>query len=132
MGRGWQYVRSPSEWGKRLADRIRAALEAGDFESARRLALEGDGQARSLAEESALTYRGLGTTVRILLDLLDETVARRAADRESTRNQLATLLLRFRREVLEAMTGAYGWMSASGVADNRRMCDLVHRGIGRL
>jgi hypothetical protein len=97
-----------AEWGTRLADRIRAALDAGDFESARRLSLEGDGHARSLAREYALMSRGLGITVRLLLDLLGETVARRAPDLESTRNELATVLLRFRREMLELMSRAYG------------------------
>jgi len=61
------------EWGRRLSDAIRAALDAGDLAAARRLALEGDGQARSLAKEYALMYRGLGITVRVLLRLLADT-----------------------------------------------------------
>src|SRR3972149_1080628 len=49
---------APSEWGRRLSDRLRAALDAGDLGTARRLALEGDGQARSLEKEYVLMYRG--------------------------------------------------------------------------
>ncbi len=91
---------SPAEWGRRLSDRIRAALEAGDLERARRLALEGDGQARSLAKEYALMYRGLGISVRVLLDLLGETVARHGVPPSApARKALGGFLLRFRREM---------------------------------
>src|SRR3990170_8108802 len=72
---------APSEWGRRLSDAIRAALDAGDLGTARRLALEGDGQARSLAKEYALMYRGLGITIRVLLPLLRETAAHADASR---------------------------------------------------
>ena len=41
------------EWGRRLSDALRTALESGDLGTARRLALEGDGQARSLAKSRA-------------------------------------------------------------------------------
>ena len=67
------------EWGRRLSDAIRAALDAGDLHAARRLALEGDGQARSLAKEYALMYRGLGITVRVLLRLLSDTASAEVA-----------------------------------------------------
>jgi len=68
------------EWGRRLSDAIRAALDAGDLDAARRLALEGDGQARSLAKEYALMYRGLGITVRVLLRLLAGTASAEVAE----------------------------------------------------
>lgn len=64
------------DWGRRLSDQIRSALEAGEPERARRLALEGDGKARSLAKEYALMLRGLGITLRALLDLLPKTLER--------------------------------------------------------
>src|SRR3970040_673842 len=63
---------APSEGGRRLSDRLRAALDAGDRGTARRLALEGDGQARSLEKEYVLMYRGLGITIRVLLRLVGE------------------------------------------------------------
>ena len=97
-----------AEWGRRLSDRIRAALDAGDLDGARRLALEGDGQARSLEKEYALMYKGLGITIRILLDLLGETVARRAAsDREPAGEALEKLLRRFRDEMRALLQRAW-------------------------
>lgn len=98
---------SPAEWGHRLSDRLRAALAAGDLEAARRLALEGDGQARSLASEYALMYKGLGITVRILLDLLGDLVARRAGESEPPRKALGDLLERFRRDFAALLRQAY-------------------------
>ncbi|MBI4561128.1 MAG: hypothetical protein HY724_03710 [Candidatus Rokubacteria bacterium] len=98
----------PVEWGRRLSDRIRAALEAGDLASARRLALEGDGQARSLEKEYTLMYKGLGITVRILLDLLGATAARhRARDQDPASQTLTELLLRLRREMIALLRQAY-------------------------
>ena len=64
-----------SEWGRRLSDAIREALDRGDLASARRLALEGDGQARSLEKEYALMYKGLGITIRVLLAQLRDSCA---------------------------------------------------------
>jgi acetyl-CoA synthetase len=87
-----------SEWGRRLSDAIRVALDAGDLPRARALALDGDGQARSLDKEYALMYRGLGITLRVLLRLLGEWPARPA---------LGTLLGRFRADMLALMTRAY-------------------------
>lgn len=58
------------EWGRRLADAVRAALAAGDLAEARRLAIAGDGQARDLAREYTYMFRGLGITVRVLLSQL--------------------------------------------------------------
>ncbi len=99
---------SPSEWGLRLSDRIRRALDAGHLELARRLALEGDGQARSLAKEYALMYKGLGFTVRVLLDLLGETASRHAGrDREPASTALQNLLLRFRRDMIALLQQAF-------------------------
>ena len=57
----------PQDWGRRLTDAIRDALCASDLAGARRLALEGDGQARGLAKEYTLMFRGLAMTVRVLL-----------------------------------------------------------------
>lgn len=98
----------PADLGQRLSDRLRAALDAGDLSGARQLALGGDGQARSLEKEYALMYKGLGMTIRILLDLLGGTVARNAApERESAGKALADLLLRFRREMIVVLQQAY-------------------------
>jgi hypothetical protein len=69
-----------SEWGVRLSDRVRAALAAGDIEVARGLVAEGDGMAKSLEKEYSLMLKGLGITIRILLDLVEEAAARRATD----------------------------------------------------
>lgn len=97
--------RSHPEWGERLSDRIRAALAAGDLPAARRLALEGDGQARSLAREFALMYKGLGITIRLMLDLAGERAARAP---ETATAALTGLLQRFRRDMLARLEEAYG------------------------
>ena len=89
---------SPDEWGRRLSDAIRAALTAGDLGSARRLAREGDGQARSLEKEYALMYRGLGITIRVLLRLLAELPLRGA---------LGILLRRFEADTMALMGRIY-------------------------
>jgi hypothetical protein len=68
-----------SEWGIRLSDRVRAALSAGDIEVARRLVAEGDGMAKSLEKEYSLMAKGLGISIRALLDLVED-AARRATD----------------------------------------------------
>ena len=81
------------EWGRRLSDALRAALDAGDLRAARRLALEGDGQARSLAKEYALMHRGLGITVRVLLGLLANTASA----------EVAALIRRFRVDMARLM-----------------------------
>jgi hypothetical protein len=85
------------EWGRRLSDRVRAALDAGDLGQARRLATEGDGQARSLAKEFALMYRGLGITLRVLLGLLGDL---------PVRPDTGPLLGRFAEDMIELMAGA--------------------------
>jgi hypothetical protein len=87
-----------SEWGRRLSDAIREALDRGDLASARRLALEGDGQARSLEKEYALMYKGLGITIRVLLAQLRDL---------PLRGDLPTLLARFTGDMAALMTQAY-------------------------
>lgn len=87
-----------SEWGRRLSDAIREALDRGDLASARRLALEGDGQARSLEKEYSLMYKGLGITIRVLLGQLRDL---------SARGDLAALLDRFRRDMAALAAEAY-------------------------
>jgi hypothetical protein len=66
------------DWGVRLSDRIRQAIAIGDLAGARTLAQHGDGLARSLASEYTLMVKGLGITIRVLLDLLPETLERSA------------------------------------------------------
>jgi hypothetical protein len=100
---------SVSEWGRRLSDAVRAALDAGDLARARRLVVEGDGQARSLGKEYSLMYRGLGITVRVLLQLLEETVSRAPApERARAAAELAEVARRFREEMEALMTAAWG------------------------
>lgn len=97
------------EWGRRLSDAIRAALEVGDFALARQLAREGDGQARSLAKEYTLMYRGLGITIRALLPLLHD-VALRAYGPGGGTNMAAAadLVRRFGNDLGEAKHRAWG------------------------
>jgi hypothetical protein len=97
------------EWGERLSDAIRAALAAGDLARARRLALDGDGQARSLAKEYALMYRGLGITIRVLLPILGESVGRAdPATRAGAAAEAAGLVHRFNGDLAELMRRAWG------------------------
>ena len=97
------------EWGRRLSDALRAALEAGDLAGARRLALEGDGQARSLAKEYSLMSRGLGITIRVLLPLLCETAGRPdASGRAAAASEAAALVHRFREDLAGLMQRAWG------------------------
>jgi hypothetical protein len=93
------------EWGRRLSDVLRAALESGDLAFARRLALEGDGQARSLAKEYTFMYRGLGITIRVLLPLLRETAMRADASSGGADSAFAaaSLIYRFRNDIAESM-----------------------------
>ena len=94
------------DWGIRLSDRIHAALAAGDVDAARRLALDGDGQARSLDKEYALMYRGLGITLRVLLDVLARMLTR--VPGESAAPALEAVLRRFCAEMRALMARAYG------------------------
>lgn len=98
-----------AEWGRRLTDALAAALEAGDVAEARRLVLEGDGQARSLAREYSLMYRGLGITIRVMLPLLRESASRMAAGEVlAARAEVAALLRGFRDDMTALMARAYG------------------------
>lgn len=103
----------PADWGTRLSDRIRAALAAGDLARARRLATEGDGQARSLDKEYALMYRGLGVTLRVLLDLVPPTLARLPSPAAAL--AIADLLGRFRDD-MRALGGVDAAAARAGSA----------------
>lgn len=92
------------DWGCRLSDAVREALVAGRLEDAQKLARDGDGQTRSLAKEYAYMFRGLGTTIRVLLPLLQSTLRR---DDEPARAQLVAVLRRFHTEMRAAMAEAY-------------------------
>ncbi len=94
------------DWGIRLSDRIRAALAARDVDAARRLALDGDGQARSLDKEYALMYRGLGITLRVLLDVVARARARMHG--EAAAPALEAVLRRFCADMRALMTRVYG------------------------
>lgn len=97
------------EWGRRLSDVLRTALESGDLAAARRLTLEGDGQARSLAKEYALMYRGLGITIRVLLPLLREAAARAEPPRgAAAASEAAGLVHRFRTDLGGLMRRVWG------------------------
>lgn len=88
------------DWGLRLSDRIRRALDGGDLGAARRLALEGDGDARSLEKEFTLMVRGLGITIRVLLELLPPVIERAAANgRPGADERARALLARFRDDL---------------------------------
>lgn len=91
------------EWGSRLSDILRTALTGSgspDFETARTLALEGDGQARTLAQEFTLMIRGLGITIGVLLSLLEETSVRTAKDDDAaSTTELTDLLYQFRNSL---------------------------------
>lgn len=98
-----------AEWGRRLSDAVRDALDARDLATARRLVVEGDGQARDLAKEYALMYRGLGITLRVIVRLLRQTAAAApASERATAEAELAALLRRFRGDMAGLMAEAYG------------------------
>ncbi|WP_416896755.1 MAG: hypothetical protein ACMVY4_14640 [Minwuia sp.] len=63
-------------WSRRLGDAVRTALDAGETDEARRLALEGDGLTRNLAKEFSLMARGLAITIRVELETMVATAAR--------------------------------------------------------
>jgi hypothetical protein len=96
----------PAGWGVRLSDRIRAALDGGRWADAERLCLEGDGQARSLAKEYALMYKGLGITLRVLLDLAADACARTPS--AAAERSLVQVLGAFRRDLARLIEAAYG------------------------
>lgn len=98
------------EWGRRLSDALRAALESRDFVLGRRLALDGDGQARSLGKEFTFMYRGLGVTIRVLLPLLREKALRADALSAGAGSacDAALLIYRFRNDFAEIMRRVWG------------------------
>jgi hypothetical protein len=100
---------SVHEWGRRLSDAVRAAIDAGKTGEARRLAVEGDGQTRSLAKEYALMYRGLGITIRVIARLLRDYAERAPiGERDVARVEAASLLRGFRDDTTALMAQAYG------------------------
>ena len=102
--------------GRRLSDAIRAALDSGEAAGARRLALEGDGQARSLAKEYGLMYRGLGITIRILLTLIGDTASRAdALSGRAATADAAAVVNRFRTDFAHLTERM--WDSAPGVPE---------------
>lgn len=110
---------SAHDWGVRLSDRVRTALAAGDPAAARRLVLAGDGQARSLEKEYSLMYRGLGITLRVLLDLAPGALGR-MPERELAGSALVALLGRFRDEMRELMARAYGAPATDSAIEGAR------------
>jgi len=115
------------QWSERLSDRIRAALDAGDRELARRLALEGDGEARSLTKEYTLMYRGLGITVRVLLGILRDLIGRDTAPPGAER-ALTDLLARFRVDMIAALRRACPDDAEATAVDEQ----TAAAGVGRL
>lgn len=103
------------EWGRRLSDALRTALESGELALARRMALEGDGQARSLAKEYTFMYRGLGITIRVLLPLLCETAMRAQVSGGGADPALAaaSFIFRFRNDLAQAMGRVWSDLSCS-------------------
>jgi hypothetical protein len=95
------------DWGERLSDRVRRALELRDLDQARRLVVAGDGQARSLAKEYALMYKGLGVTLRVMLGLVGAAVGVMPDSGRATR-ALTALLARFCQDWRGLVHAAYG------------------------
>lgn len=80
-------------WGRRLSDAIRAAIGAGDLGGALQLARTGDGLTRSLDTEYTLMLRGLGITVRVILDELP------GPDPQTARRGPGDLVRQFRQDL---------------------------------
>jgi hypothetical protein len=85
------------EWGRRLTDTVRAAIDAGDLGRALQLVREGDGQARSLAKEFTLMFKGLLGTSQVIFDVL----------RAESTDGAAQLVHEFRSNFAEAMNGSF-------------------------
>ena len=106
-----------AEWGRRLTDAVRSALDARDIAGARRLVADGDGQARSLATEYTLMYKSLHLTIRVILPLLAAAAsATPASARARARAEVAGLLGAFRRDLTALMGRAYGPDAISSAA----------------
>jgi hypothetical protein len=128
-----------SEWGVRLSDRVRAALSAGDMDAARRLVGEGDGMAKSLEKEYSLMAKGLGISIRALLDLAED-AARRATD--EGRRALSETLRRFCEDLRKLVqsdeeadpTDPGGWLAHARqrLAEGEARFDREHRNLSRL
>lgn len=88
-----------ARWGLRLSDALRAELRAGNFDASRGLAVDGDGQARSLAGEYTLMVRGLGITIGVILGLLERSAREEPAGDASSLRELRAMLDRFRRDL---------------------------------
>jgi hypothetical protein len=98
-------VAASSAWGTRLSDRIRTAVDEARWADAERLCVEGDGQARSLAKEYALMYKGLGVTLRVLLDVASAWCAR--ASSAVAEAALVSLLERLCRDLERLVAEVY-------------------------
>jgi hypothetical protein len=117
------------EWGRRLTDAVRAALDAGDLERGLRLVREGDGQARSLATEYFFMFKGLLVTTRVIID----TLLAEPAD------GLPSLLNGFRRDFATAMNRSfdgYGVAVVPAAADDpateaEATTELLDEGLSR-
>jgi hypothetical protein len=106
-----------AEWGRRLTDAVRTALEAHDIAGARRLVVEGDGQARSLATEYTLMYKSLHGTIRVILPLLGAAAPTLPASTLApARAEVVALLRAFRRDMMALMSQAYGPGAISSAA----------------
>jgi len=91
-----------NQWGLRLSDTLRETLRRGDLAAAASLVERGDGMARSLAKEFNMMYRGLGITIRVML----ESLARLAAD-TGTEAALAAHCARFASDMNRLMHEAW-------------------------
>lgn len=70
-------------WGVRLADKVRRAIDDGQWEEAARLMVGGDGDTRNLATEYTFMLRGLGFTISRLVLLLEGSPCRESPEGES-------------------------------------------------
>ncbi len=121
-----------ANWGTRLGDAIRAALDDGQVESARQFALHGDGQARDLAREYAFMVRGLVVTLGVMLRLLLEVNARdekgsgNAAQPASTSDDdLAIVLQRLLEGIRESVSDARPPPEAANVQPRATVAELA-------
>jgi len=92
-----------NQWGRRLSDTLRETLRRGDLTAAIQLVENGDGMARSLAKEFNMMYRGLGITIRVML----ESLAGIAADTRAEA-AFAAHCLRFAADMNRLMHEAWG------------------------
>lgn len=94
----------PKEWGVRLSDRLRKAVGSEDYATARTLCLQGDGEARNLAKEFSLMFKGLAAAVLVLLDGIVATLERDSPRPAGDAGPAAVLLLgNFRKELVRLL-----------------------------